>query len=78
MKAGTTFPDHRHRDTEEVFVLEGDLRIGSEVLHAGGYCRAEAGTSHRGVSSEMGCLLMVRSSLEDEILPDEYALHESK
>ncbi|MEW5977274.1 MAG: cupin domain-containing protein [Acidobacteriota bacterium] len=71
VRAGAQFPDHQHADVEEVFVLEGDLTVGSKVLHSGGYCRAEAGTVHRNVATQGGCLLLVRSSLLDHMKPSE-------
>jgi quercetin dioxygenase-like cupin family protein len=71
---GTHFPDHRHVQVEEVYVLEGDFHVGDQVLQPGDYCRAEPGTLHRRLFTEGGCTLLVRSSQHDEPLPEESSL----
>jgi hypothetical protein len=68
---GTHFPDHRHVQVEEVYVLEGDFHLGDQVLWPGDYCRAEPGTLHRRLFTEGGCTLLVRSSQHDELLPED-------
>ena len=68
MAAGTSYPSHRHGGFEECFVLEGDLQVGSEMLHAGDYQRASAGSVHGVQSTERGCLLLLSSSPGDELL----------
>ncbi len=67
MAAGTSYPGHIHGGTEECYVLSGDLRVGSMVMHAGDYQRAEAGTQHPAQSTDRGCMLFLISSLHDEI-----------
>jgi anti-sigma factor ChrR (cupin superfamily) len=71
---GTHFPDHRHVQVEEVYVLEGDVHVGDQVLQPGDYCRAEPGTLHRRLFTEAGCTLLVRSSQHDELLPEDSSL----
>ncbi len=68
--AGTHFPDHRHVEVEEVYVLEGDLHVGGHTLKAGDYCRAEPGTTHHEVFTVEGCLLLVHSSVLDEVISE--------
>jgi quercetin dioxygenase-like cupin family protein len=68
MSAGTSFPRHRHTETEECYVLEGDIRMGDQVFRAGDYVRAEAGSIHEGIYSESGCMLLILSSQRNEIL----------
>lgn len=68
MAPGTSYPRHIHRGPEECLVLEGDLRVGDTVLHAGDYQRAPAGTEHGVQSTEHGCLLLITSSLTDEFV----------
>jgi anti-sigma factor ChrR (cupin superfamily) len=68
MQAGSSYPRHRHAGAEECFVLEGDLRVGDEVLHAGDYQRAEGGSLHGVQSTDNGCLLLIVSSQEDELV----------
>lgn len=67
MAPGTSYPRHRHGGPEECFVLEGDLRVGEEVMHAGDYQRAAAGSHHPVQSTTKGCLLFLVSSLSDEL-----------
>ena len=68
MNPGAAYLPHRHRSVEECFVLAGDLHVGDEVLHAGDYQRAEAGSIHGVQSTEDGCTLLIMSSTRDELL----------
>lgn len=65
---GATYPGHRHAEVEQCLVLEGDLRIGELVLHAGDYERAQAATTHPLIESRQGCLLLIIASRHDELL----------
>src|SRR5262249_13150742 len=55
MAPGTSYPRHIHDGPEECLVLEGDLRVGDEVLGAGDYQRAPAGSCHGVQSTDGGC-----------------------
>jgi len=69
MAPGVSYPSHRHSRAEECYVLEGDLRVsGRTVLHAGDYQRAEATSLHQVQSTERGCLLLIISSMDDELV----------
>ena len=68
MAAGTSYPAHLHAGPEECFVLEGDLRVGAVTMKAGDYQRAERGSTHGVQSTARGCVLLLVSSLSDEIL----------
>ncbi len=69
MDAGSKYPRHRHADAEECFVLQGELRVGDElVMQAGDYQRVGRDSVHEVQSTEDGCLLLIISSLHDEIL----------
>jgi anti-sigma factor ChrR (cupin superfamily) len=68
MAAGTAYPQHRHGGTEECYVLEGDLHVGDSVLRSGDYQRAELDSIHVKQWTENGCLLLIVSSTEDEII----------
>lgn len=68
MAPGASYPSHRHAGVEECFVLEGDLRVGSTLLRAGDYQRADSQSSHEVQSTEHGCLLLLVSSQDDELL----------
>lgn len=68
MAAGSRYPPHRHRGPEECLVLEGDLDVGEHRLRAGGYQRLGENSTHPWQSTESGCLLLIISSLSDEML----------
>jgi quercetin dioxygenase-like cupin family protein len=69
MEAGTAYPAHRHGGVEECYVLEGDLSIGDETeMHAGDYQCMEHGSMHPVQSTRAGCLLLITSSQEDELV----------
>ena len=63
----TKFPQHRHADSEEILVLEGDLTIGSQIYLKGDRVCSLPGTVHQPETLE-GCTLFLRTSLDDEIL----------
>lgn len=68
LEPGTAYPGHRHAGVEELYLLEGDLRIGEFVMRSGDYCRAEPGTQHPDSHTVGGCLLIVTNSDRDELL----------
>jgi anti-sigma factor ChrR (cupin superfamily) len=68
MEPGSSYPRHRHAGAEECYVLQGDLKAGEDVLHAGDFQRAEAGSLHGIQSTEGGCLLLIVSSQDDELI----------
>ena len=67
MDPGSSYPGHLHAGVEECFVLEGELRVGEEVLRRGDYQRAEEGSEHGVQWTEKGCLLLIVSSQDDEL-----------
>ena len=70
MAAGTSYPPLRHRGPEECYVIEGDLRAGTLSMHAGDYKFADADSIDGLQSTDGGCLLLIVSSLHDELLPE--------
>jgi predicted ChrR family anti-sigma factor len=66
MAAGSSYPRHVHRGSEQCLVLEGDLHVGEEVLGPGDYQKADAGSLHGIQFTTGGCLLLITSSLSDE------------
>ena len=68
MEPGSSYPRHRHAGAEECYVLDGELRVGEEVLRAGDFQRAEEGSIHGVQSTESGCLLLIVSSQDDELV----------
>lgn len=59
-EAGSVVPSHRHYSDEELFMLEGDLRIGTLHLGKGDYHLARAASEHVDAVTENGCLVLVR------------------
>jgi quercetin dioxygenase-like cupin family protein len=59
MAAGATIPAHPHEGPEESLILEGDLRVGNQVLGEGDYQFAPAGSIHEPLHSENGCLALL-------------------
>ncbi|GEM_PF-773042 len=68
MQPGTAYPRHVHADFEECYVLSGDLSVGAQRMNAGDYQRAETGSLHAVQSTEHGCMLLLVSSLHDELI----------
>lgn len=66
---GTRYAPHRHVAVEELYVLEGGCSIAGREMTVGDYHRAEAGTVHHDTSTDEGCLLLVISSPQNEMLP---------
>ncbi|MBL8075169.1 MAG: cupin domain-containing protein [Nitrospira sp.] len=67
-RPGTSYAPHRHAAVEELYVLEGGCSIAGREMAVGDYHRAEAGTVHHDTSTDEGCLLLVISSPQNEIL----------
>ncbi|HYO83610.1 MAG TPA: cupin domain-containing protein [Bryobacteraceae bacterium] len=68
MEPGSKYVPHRHGGPEQCFVLQGDVREGGHVFSAGDFqCLAE-GSVHGAQWTEGGCLLLIVSSLKDELL----------
>lgn len=65
MAPGASYPSHVHGGPEECLVLEGRLRVGSDVLDAGDYQRAASGSRHPEQRTDQGCLLLITSSFDD-------------
>ena len=62
MAAGTAFPPHEHRGTEDVYLLEGEMWVGEVQMRPGDYCRAPEGSDHADVrSGPQGSLSVVVS-----------------
>lgn len=68
MAPGSVYAPHRHAEPEELYVLEGGCFCGGQELGMGDYHRAEAGTEHHDTSSDEGCLLLIISSPQNEML----------
>jgi quercetin dioxygenase-like cupin family protein len=66
---GARFPAHNHPAGEEVFVLEGEVRIGPDRLRAGDYLYTPPDGKHA-ASSEGGCVFLVTLPKPVEILKE--------
>ncbi|NJK75079.1 MAG: cupin-like domain-containing protein [Richelia sp. CSU_2_1] len=67
LEAGVIFPPHRHAGPEEIVVLEGDLTVEGERCDRGDYVRSVPGSAHSPFT-ERGCLLLIKSSTDNEWL----------
>jgi anti-sigma factor ChrR (cupin superfamily) len=68
MDAGASYVPHRHAAPEQCFVLEGDIREGDDVFRAGDFQCVARGSTHGAQTTESGCLLLIVSSLHDELI----------
>lgn len=66
-EAGATYPLHNHPGGEEVFVLEGDIKLGKDELNAGDYLFTAVNNKHR-VSTKNGCIVLLKAPQEVEII----------
>ena len=65
LEAGSRYPAHRHHRAEEIYMLSGDLHIGEEVIRAGDFHHADAGSAHPVNWSQDGCTLLCVISKDD-------------
>jgi quercetin dioxygenase-like cupin family protein len=66
---GASYPAHNHPGGEEIFVLEGDIRLAADHLRAGDYIFTAPGNRHA-VHSEGGCVILVSVPEEVEIIKE--------
>lgn len=64
LEKGATIPAHPHHDSEECFVLQGDLWSNGIHMRAGDFQYFAAGDHHRDVRTENGCILYIRAPLD--------------
>jgi anti-sigma factor ChrR (cupin superfamily) len=67
LAAGTDYPPHTHAGVEELHLLDGELWIDDRKLRAGDYNRAEPGTTDGRVWSEIGCICVLITSVQDRL-----------
>lgn len=70
MAAGASYPPHRHKGPEECYVIEGDLRAGSMDMRSGDFKFSGVNSEDVRQSTVNGCLLLIVSSMQDELLQD--------
>jgi anti-sigma factor ChrR (cupin superfamily) len=56
---GTTFPDHDHAGSEDLFVISGHLETEGRTLGPGDFLHAEPGTHHHALFSPDGCVALL-------------------
>ncbi len=67
---GARLPAHEHGTDEECVVLEGELRIGSEmIVHAGDFHLARCGIPHGDLTSPTGALFYIRTGASFKFTP---------
>lgn len=66
-EAGATYPLHNHPGGEEVFVIEGDIKLGKDELKAGDYLFTAVNNKHR-VSTRNGCIILLKAPQQVEII----------
>jgi anti-sigma factor ChrR (cupin superfamily) len=64
---GVRYPLHRHADEEEILVLEGDVESNGQIYQQGDYLYCASDSVHD-ISTRQGCLLYIRSSLDNQYL----------
>ena len=69
LEPGASVPAHDHPAGEEVFVLEGDVRIGRHHLKVGDYLYTPPNAKHA-AASDGGCLFLVTLPKPVVILKD--------
>lgn len=65
--AGATYPAHNHPGGEEIFVIEGDIKLGRDHLYTGDYLYTAVNGMHA-VRSENGCIVLVNVPQQVEVL----------
>ena len=58
---GAVIASHEHERDEQALLLEGEAWVGDELLKAGDFQAASAGSIHPGVRTPGGCLLLVQA-----------------
>ena len=68
LEPGASYPKHRHVGDEQCLVLEGELFTDGVLLKAGDFIATNDGTIHTDTHSDSGCLLLLATALEDEVI----------
>ncbi len=66
-EAGATYPLHNHPGGEEIYVLDGDVKLGKDELNAGDFLFTAVNNKHR-VSTKNGCVLFLKVPQEVEMI----------
>jgi quercetin dioxygenase-like cupin family protein len=64
---GARYPVHNHPAGEEIYVIEGDIRLGKDHLRAGDYIYTAPGNIHA-VRTDAGCVVLLKAPEEVVII----------
>ena len=70
MQPGASYPPHVHSGFEDCYVLKGSIHVGDILLEEGDYQCSDGGSIHATQATEKGCLLLITSSIHDELFQD--------
>jgi hypothetical protein len=62
MSPNSSIAEHAHDLDEESFVLEGEVWLEGILCHPGDFHYAQAGSHHKSLHTEKGCILLVNNS----------------
>lgn len=68
MDPGSRYDNHHHTRTEELVIIEGSCYCGGKLLQKGDYHRAEAGSIHLDTYTDHGSLMLIITSVQNEML----------
>jgi len=70
MGPGSSYPSHRHAGTEECYVIAGEVELAEHRFGPGDYLVSEPGSIHPPHRTREGCVLLIVSSQDDQLLDD--------
>ena len=65
---GVRYPAHTNIGPEDFYILTGDLHVGEQVLRAGDFHHADAGSQHVENHSVEGCTLLAVLTTDDPLV----------
>lgn len=68
LDAGVRYPAHTNVGPEDFYILSGDLHVGQQVLRAGDFHHADAGSQHGENYSVEGCTLFAVLTTDDPLV----------
>ncbi len=68
LEAGTRYPAHVNAGPEDIYILSGDLVVGSRRLKAGDFHHADKDSRHEVNYSEHGCTLLAVLTTDDPLV----------
>jgi quercetin dioxygenase-like cupin family protein len=62
---GARYPAHRHSGPEECYVISGSLHVEGQLLRAGDFHHAEAGSDHGELWTDEGAVVLLVAAASD-------------